>query len=169
MFASAEPERQLSEVLVHLGTLLAQRERGDILLVDGFSDASYLSNLFERAGDDGFVDLANGRNTWREFILPTSTPGLKLLPSGPGKVDDREAAGRVVSKLTAEFKKPFRFTLIDAGPANEAFAKMAGRCCDAAYLVVQLGKTNTEQARQALGELHRNGSRVLGCVVTNCV
>ena len=82
---------------------------------------------------------------------------------------ERENERAVLGRLFDEFNAAFRFTLIDAGGAADVFAKTAGRNCDAAYLIVQLGTTNTAAARTALGALYSEGARVLGCVVTNCV
>jgi len=59
------------------------------------------------------------------------------------------------------------FLLCAGGVASSPLAEIVGTSCDAGYLAIKLGQTDSAAARGALADLHRRGIRVVGCIAVS--
>lgn len=114
----------------------------------------------------GLVDVVAGRATLADAVLPTSRPGLSILPVGDrsdpvARVPVGSDLGPVLRALTPTFD----MVVVDA-PALAAspFALEAAALIEASILVVRQGVTDVEQVTSAAAKLEPFGFR--GAVLT---
>jgi Mrp family chromosome partitioning ATPase len=101
--------------------------------------------------------------------LPTPSPGLSVLPSGPAP----ESISKILySPALRQFfnhvRTRFDVVLIDAPPILEvADARVMGEFADGAVLVLRAGSTDRSDALEACQHLHEDGTVLLGTVLND--
>ena len=73
----------------------------------------------------------------------------------------------ILPQLFDQWKRAFRFLIVDAGNSYGVLARTLGRLCRVALFHVQLNTTDAEQAASAVAQLQADGVRLRGCVVSN--
>jgi hypothetical protein len=66
-------------------------------------------------------------------------------------------------------RDPFDLVIVDAGKADSPWAGPCLTAADAAYLIVQLGRTDRAQAVRMIASLKARRLTLKGCIVTNSV
>src|SRR5213078_4895179 len=99
--------------------------------------------------------------------VPTSVPGLFVLPSGGSR---RSASSLLHSERLAELlclaRQKFDMVIIDTPPmANIADARVVGRFGDAVILIVRSGQTTRDAALMAKSRFSEDGTPILGTIL----
>ncbi|MCH8923667.1 MAG: hypothetical protein IIA67_11045, partial [Planctomycetes bacterium] len=76
------------------------------------------------------------------------------------------AAGSRFGPLIDELRPHYRYILIDGGLVVSGSLAAEVECCDLAYLVLGLDKTDRREAVAAAAALKTSGVDVRGCIVT---
>jgi hypothetical protein len=110
----------------------------------------------------GLSDVMRGLADWTHVVRPTNVPRLWCVSNGT------HSDVRLGDDFGwEELRHRFGFTLVEAGPVNEAGTVELARSCDATYLVVSLHETRRAGAERALAALQASGTHVIGCVAAN--
>jgi len=171
MVTSALPGDGKTFTSINLALSMALERDVSVLLIDCDVAKRHISEIFGLADQPGLLDLLVDENLDPEAaIVPTTTRGLSILPSGrrvPGTAEllSSNRMRRIVTSLCT--RNPRRILLLDSPPllvTNEgrALVKMAGQV----VLVVRAGDTprHAVQAAVELFDAQQAGGVVLNQV-----
>ena len=158
MVTSAVPHEGKTFTSVNLALSLALEKNTTVLLVDGDFAKAHLSRTFGVGEEPGLVELLlNERLELGAQTLPTSVPGLSLLPAGRNTdtVTELIASARM-ERLVAEMlsRDPDRIVVFDSPPLlltteSRALASVVGQI----VMVVRAEETEQKAVLDALGYL----------------
>jgi capsular exopolysaccharide synthesis family protein len=148
---------------------IALAQAGDpTILIDADLRQPGLHRLLGVPGDAGLATFL--RETGAEPpLVPTSVPGLRLLPAGPIPPNPAEllASDRFRS-LLAWAREAATFVIIDAPPVTAVSDALAiAAIADGTLLIVRAGHTRRPAAQRAKEGLERVGATLLGVVLTD--
>jgi Mrp family chromosome partitioning ATPase len=158
--AAIESWRGQAELALALAGMLAERGRGDVLLIDGGGPGSTLTFELGHSRAAGLAQWLAAPRNWSKWIQPTGLRNLYFMPAGGGDL----APDADWPQALAALKNTFRHVIIDAIEAPPARLQLLARAATATYLTVPLGLAETLPAQQALTRLRGYGARVLGCI-----
>ena len=166
VLASVGSSRGTAETLVLAGTLLAERQQRELLLVDADFARRALTAALECQSPSGLRDSLDELAPVEPVCVDTGTHHLKVLPAGrTDGIDIEKSEGRLEAVLKA-LGDAYGIVLIDGGQAGTSLTSALARQADATYLVVELGAVEAAEAQAALRDLRAAGARVLGCIAT---
>ncbi len=167
LFTSPGDGEGKTSILVPVATVLADRLRDEVLLVDANVRRPGLGRFFDLSSNLGLVDVLEGVVDWTEIVCKTSIPHVSVLPGSRIPADGQWSISVVkFASLLNELRSQYRLILIDAVSLVHPFAAPMARHCEGVYLVVQLGHTSRQAIRQAVKVLERNDAMLLGGIVT---
>ncbi len=103
-------------------------------------------------------DRLRGFLSSRSRVRRGASSARLVVLAGPTAVGKGTVAGYI--------REHYPQVLLSVGSIESRTAIPLARQCDAAYLVVDLGRTGRQAALEALARLELGGVRVLGCVLT---
>lgn len=167
LFAGCETNQRVGKVAMNVAALLAERNLGKILLIDGdVVDKSLTDSLID-VDAAGLTEVLNRQQSAASAIMPTEMENLFFLAAGIASLSRQKTLNSRLASFNEELKKEFRFVLIDGGVAQELMPKTWCAFCDSTYLVVSLDDSLNTAASSAVVDLQSAGARLLGCIVTN--
>jgi exopolysaccharide/PEP-CTERM locus tyrosine autokinase len=158
MIASALAGEGKTFTCLNLCLSMAREEDWDVVLVDGDCKKPHLTRLFGAEAEFGFMDLLRDTSAqFDSFVMPTSVPGLSLLPAG--KRDERASeliASARMDALCAELaaNDTRRIVLFDSAPLlltteSAVLASHVGQV----VMVVQANRTPQKAVLAAIDKL----------------
>jgi capsular exopolysaccharide synthesis family protein len=158
-----------SSVLANLAVVMAQADK-KVIVVDADLRHPDLHEFFSLKNVRGLGNILVGETADISSLLcQTSVAGLRVLTSGAVQSNplDLLNSSRMTGALTSlmEMADIVLFNTAPLGSVSDA-AILASHV-DGVLLVVQLGKTRREQAKQAKDLLGRAHARLLGAVMVN--
>ena len=151
-----------------LAKVLALREPGGVLAVDGNFHCPGLARSVGVEANRGLGDVLSGKADWRETIQSTRENGLSILPASTALWAPEFPANTAnLADLLSELRREFRFVLFDAASLQYPEVAEMTRHFDGTYLVIELNRTSQGDARQAVRIIDNCEGRLLGCVLTN--
>lgn len=168
LFTSAGDGEGKTSTVASLAAALAGKVTEKVLAVDANFRSPALAGHFGIRADAGLVEVLNGRASWREVVQETSVDRLSVLPGGRFHTNDGSLPAEVeLASVLDSLRSGYRLVLVDAASLVYPEVAPMSRLCEGTYLVVELGRTPREVARQAVELIGQCGGRVLGCVLTN--
>ena len=161
MVTSTRPGEGKTFTTINLALSIAMERDLTVLLVDADVAKPSIARVLNYPGTAGLVDyLADHGRPLSDFILQTSLPKLRILPSGRRHVHSTELlASESMLKLVQELAQryPDRVVLFDSPPllATSEAAVLAG-LMGQVVMVVEAGKTKREEVNEALTLLNAN-------------
>jgi Mrp family chromosome partitioning ATPase len=154
-------------VAANLASAFARADN-DVVLVGAHGRPPSLASLFDVADIPGLTDVLAGRTTLPRIVQSVARqPRLRVVTPGgwgigtTGTLLQSEGARSVLRALAQRI----RYVIVDApSTAAGAEAQSLAAAADAALLVVELGRTRHAQVADAVTQLARVGTRVLGVV-----
>jgi Mrp family chromosome partitioning ATPase len=165
LFAPAEAGAAGDTWLLPLGVAFAQAHSGRVLIVEAASNESHWPMTVGIEFGVGLVDVLKSKADWHDAVRQTPVPRIDLLARGIGNWPvDSTAADRMHS-LWPELKLNYTLVMVVAAEGSGPLAAVLAAVCDAAVLVIELGKTPRSAAARTKRTLESRGGRVVGCVV----
>jgi Mrp family chromosome partitioning ATPase len=164
LFAAAGEHNDTGDLAAHLGAIFAG-QLGDTLLVDASLEHASLSQGLDAGDRPGMDEIIRHNKPWSSLVLPTAWPHLFLLPAG-ARVEAVSEPTEPWANVLAQAERRFRLVLVNGGAAASPICGAISRICDATFLVVRLGVTETHEARRAIADFRNRGARVLGTIAT---
>ena len=164
--SSPRPREGKTTTTLHMGTIMAQSGQR-VLLIDTDLRRPRLHKALAVSKERGLTNLLLGDTNYDEIIASTDVPNLFVLPSGPLPPNPAELL------LTNRFKvileelgTRFDRILLDSPPILAVTdAVLLGRISDGVILVVQAGKTYTDDVTMAVRQLRDVNASVLGVIL----
>ncbi len=159
LISSALAGEGKSFTCINLALSLAHERDHSVLLVDADVAKPHISRLFGAADEPGLLDLLDGdrRVDHRNFILPTSVPGLSLLPAGKARQYATEllASNRMEELMRALGEEdPQRIVVFDSPPVLlTSEARVLTRLVGQVVLVVHAGMTPQQAVLEAVDSI----------------
>lgn len=168
MFTSPGDGEGKTSMVAALAVALAEEVAEEVVLVDVNFRSPALANDFGIWADEGLVEVLTGERDWRQVVRKTSAKHLSVLPGGRfvGRDGPLPEDSKLASLLET-LRRSHRLVLVDAASLQHPEVAPLSGLCDGTYLVIALGQTERNAARQAARLIKRCGGRVLGCVLTN--
>jgi len=129
-----EEKEDLTGAIVRLGSALAERLEGEVLVV-GKAPAPDESSS-EWVGE-GWGDVLSDTEKWREVVRLADVSGVSFLPVG---CQGWSRSVRPSVEILEEFRRSYPLVLFDLGGADAHSAAWFS-CCDGVYLLVRLCRT----------------------------
>lgn len=154
------------DLLMHLAMLWAD-EGEKVLVVDGNVAAHRLTREL-LSQQEGRLETALRRQVRPTGlvprVLPLATTGVSLLALHGVDLSSQEPAS--LQREWESLKKRYTTILIDGGSSQVTALKMLGQLSDATYMVIHLGVTESQAAKQHVSYLQSIGANVQGCLAT---
>jgi capsular exopolysaccharide synthesis family protein len=139
-------------------------------VIDGDIRRGALHTVFAPAAQvPGLTDFLAGEAVLGEILLPTSHPGLFLVPSGRRRRNGPELlAGEGMVNLLRDLRQQFDAIIVDSAPLGAGIDPFAlGVATGAMLIVLRTGETDRKLAQAKLEVLDRMPVRVLGTVLND--
>lgn len=167
MVTSSASGEGKSACVTNLGIVLA--DCGDsVLIVDGDLRKSSIHKFFKLESKRGLSEyLAEPRAKYEDFLLPTSYPGLMLMPGGgvPPNPPALFSMGAFRDFILAARSK-FGWVLVDTPPILAVTdANIIGEVADLALVVVSYNTSHLPLVQESLEQLRRQDHEVAGLVM----
>jgi Mrp family chromosome partitioning ATPase len=168
MFTSPGDGEGKTSMLAALAVALAEEVAEDVVVVDANFRNPALANDFGIWADQGLVEVLTGEMDWRQVVRKTSAKHLSVLPGGRFPGDEGPLPEDLkLASLLETLRRGHRLVLVDTASLQYPEVAPLSGMCDGTYLVVALGETERNAARQAVRLIERCGGQLLGCVLTN--
>ncbi|MCZ6500477.1 MAG: AAA family ATPase [Gammaproteobacteria bacterium] len=141
---------------INLALSLAHERDHKVLLVDADVAKPHISKLFGADAEPGLLDLLDSDRPvdHRDFVVPTSVPGLSLLPAGKARTYATEllASNRMEELMRALGKEdPQRIVVFDSPPVLlTSEARVLTRLVGQVVVVVLAGMTPQQAVLEAV-------------------
>lgn len=120
----------------------------------------------DAVASSGLSEVLTGQKTLQECVWATQYPTLSLLFSGvfpPNPVDLLN--GKYFKKIIAASRDVYDYVIIDTPPIGEVIdAAAVAPACDGILLVAAGGKVHARMVRDAVDQLRKSGTPLLGIV-----
>jgi tyrosine-protein kinase Etk/Wzc len=140
------------------------------VVIDGDIRRGALHSVFAPASQTpGLTDYLAGEAVLGEVLLPTSHPGLFLVPSGRRRRNGPELlAGEGMVNMVRDLRQQFDAIIVDSAPLGAGIDPFAlGVATGAMLIVLRTGETDRKLAQAKLEVLDRMPVRVLGTVLND--
>lgn len=167
--SSPGPGDGKSFVSANLGMALADGGYRTVV-IDGDIRRGALHSVFAPAAQTpGLTDFLAGEAVLGEVLLPTSHPGLFLVPCGRRRRNGPELlAGEGMIGLLRDLRQQFDAIIVDSAPLGAGIDPFAlGVATGAMLIVLRTGETDRKLAQAKLEVLDRMPVRVLGTVLND--
>ena len=167
--SSPGPGDGKSFVSANLGMALADGGYRTVV-IDGDIRRGALHSVFAPASQTpGLTDFLAGEAVLSEVLLPTSHPGLFLVPCGRRRRNGPELlAGEGMVGLLRDLRQQFDAVIVDSAPLGAGIDPFAlGVATGAMLIVLRTGETDRKLAQAKLEVLDRMPVRVLGTVLND--
>lgn len=157
---------ECADLLLHLAMLLAD-EGEQVLVVDGnITNPRLAGELLAQREEQPETGKRRGAKipSLTSRVLPLGTRGLSLLPLARYDLTSQDL--QLVEKEWEQLLQRYTTILVEGGNSATPQLRLLGQLCDATYLVVRLGTSDTISAQAQLQFLRSSGARVLGCLAT---
>jgi succinoglycan biosynthesis transport protein ExoP len=137
------------------------------LLIDGDLRRGALREAFGVSSNIGFSEVLKQEVNWQEVVVPTSYPGLFLLPRGKTLGQPSEHLLREsTDQLLKEMYNHYDYIIIDSSPvlAADDSTSLAPKI-DATLFVVRLSYTSARLIRKSLELLYNRQVNVAGVIL----
>jgi len=166
LVTSCGPQEGKSVVTANLAVSTAQSGLETVLL-DADLRRPILHQVFGIENQVGLASYLKGRSSREEIVIPTSIPGLSLVPCGPipsnpAELLESPRLAELIGYLE-ESRKRIIFDSPPAGALTDA-AIIAGRV-DGVILTIFAGKGHRKFVQQTKVQLEKAGARIFGVVL----
>ena len=169
---STQPHEGKTTVATNFAIALAETNQR-VLLIDAHLERPRLHSIFGALNTSGFAGLLenigfHSRHSIAEHSLPTTIPGLFLLPAGAAA---KSFASRLYSPrlpgLLESMRREFDAIVIDAAPLSSLDSRPLARAADGVVVVIGTRIVSPLVAKAAMERLAEDGAHVLGAVMNN--
>lgn len=166
MVTSALPGEGKTTIASNLAVALADAG-ADTIVVGTDLRKPALHKVFGKENRIGVTSILTGHATLEEALQPTDHPRLRFLPSGPVPPNPAEMlASKAMRRLIAEVEASAEMVIFDSAPVIAVTdAALLAPAVGGTLLVVGIGQTPRDIARQAKEQLEKVNAVILGVVV----
>lgn len=161
--AAADPWQNMADVASRLALCLAEREEGEVLLIE--RDLA-TRDLSPAAPAWGLADLAVGRATCSQAAVPTSAARLSLLAADSAVPQEDPPISEQWRSTMKQLKQRFRY-IVSAIRLDNPGPDPWLASFDAVYLAVAFHSTSQAAAAATLARLKAAGANACGCIALN--
>lgn len=169
LFAGSEWNPHVDETCAQVAYQLASRNVGKVLLADSEFEKSELTNATGTEFQPGMAEIFNKRMDIDGCIADHDEANMDFLPVGNEPVWHWRIAGENIRSMVKDFKSRYQFVCVSVGDARSDAAKIWAAEAEGAFLVVSLANSSRTVAKSAVDQMHANGARLLGCIVSDAV
>ncbi|RHW42805.1 polysaccharide biosynthesis tyrosine autokinase [Neobacillus notoginsengisoli] len=166
MITSANGQEGKSTVAANFAISLAQQGK-KVLLIDANLRNPILDFSFKVKNSIGLSNLLNGRVRFEDTIADTGIQGVDLLPSGPIPLNPAELLGSPnMESLILKSTGLYDVVLLDTFSILEVSdAKILANQCDGLIIVIQSGKTKSDDIMKVKKQLKHSKAKCLGIIL----
>lgn len=167
-FTSAMPQEGKTSTVINLAVSFSQLQQ-KVLLVEADMRRPRISRVFGANSIKGLSSYLTGKVPLKEAIQATGVENLWLLPCGPIPPNPGELLNSDKMKhMLQEACDVFDIVMIDTPPVLAVIdSVVVSAMCDAVVFVVKSGKTGKKALQDAVGELTRYRSKIIGSVLND--
>jgi len=158
-----------STLASNLAITMAQTDQKVLILDADFRKPSQQKTFKTDNEAIGLCGVLAGRNDLSEAIRRSSVKNLDVLPCGPIPPNPSEMLNsRAFAELLVELSQRYDHIVLDAPPVMPVTdARILGAICNVTVLVLRADKSNRRPSQQAVKDLMKVGTQILGVVVND--
>ena len=174
LLTSATPQEGKSTITTNLGVTLAQGNNRVILVESDLRRPSFhrildgLTRPHEEEGQGGLTGLlCNEERAILPELIDVGVSGLKVLPAGSTPINPADLLGSErMSQIIQELQAECDFLLLDSPPIlSAADPIILSKRVDGVVLVATFGQTNSDDLGDAVAQIHRSNTPLLGYIL----
>jgi capsular exopolysaccharide synthesis family protein len=165
VFSSALPKEGKTTTVANLAVSFSQLSE-KVLVIDSDLRRPRLHRIFKARNSTGLSGYLTGKVSLEEAIQKTSVDNVWILPSGLIPPYPAELLNsKKMREMLQELKSSFDFILLDTTPVLGVIdAVIVSSMADSAVLVIKAGETVKKPFLNAVGELRKTNTKILGVV-----
>jgi capsular exopolysaccharide synthesis family protein len=167
MFTGIDHGTGVTTAVVNFGRALAETSSRRVLIIDTNLRTPRLHSIFELNPDDGITELFLNNGVKTCAFKKVGEGQLSVITCGRNCSDGVNYFERErIDGLIKEALDKFDFVLLDSAPiAKFADSQTICSLADGVVLVIEAGKTRSQQALRAKKELEDAGGKLLGVIL----
>ena len=165
---SSGPGEGKSTTVANLAVVFAQQGK-KVLLIDSDLRKPTMHYTFNFANTFGLTNVLTKQSKLHDVMKESMEKNLYILTSGPIPPNPAELlSSKVMEQFMKEIEEEFDMILFDSPPLLAVTdGQILASKCDGTILVVNSGKTGTDQAMKAKELLNAANSHILGVVLNS--
>ena len=169
VFCGVEPGDGPGWICARASEALSAQVQSSVCTVDASFRDPGLSQYFGVDSQAGLTDALLNPGTVENFVQPTATSNLWLLPWGSESSDGHAVLtpDRIQSHL-ADMRARFEYILVSTPPMHQSADAIAlGQASDGVVLVLEANSSRRDAAQRTKSNLQAANIRLLGAVLNN--
>ena len=167
-FTSAMPQEGKTSTVVNLAVSFAQLQQ-KVFVVEADMRRPRISRIFGVKNARGLSSYLTGKVPLKDVIQPTGVENLWVLPCGPIPPNPGELLNSNKMKhMIEEAYDVFDVVMIDTPPVLAVIdSVVVSAISDAVVFIVKSGKTGKRMLQDAVGELTKYRSKIIGVILND--
>ncbi|MBV9268353.1 MAG: polysaccharide biosynthesis tyrosine autokinase [Acidobacteriaceae bacterium] len=165
LVTSAMPGEGKSTAIIHLGIAHSEQAKRTLIIDADLRRPS----IHKRLHLDGVTGLSNvllGEAAWKDVVVQSAWPELKVLPAGMASRRASDLVGSMMIDILDEAAKQYDLVLVDAPPLlGFAEAMQIATAVDGVVVMAQAGQTSRKAVATVLAMLKRLRVSFIGLVL----
>lgn len=167
LITSCLPGEGKSSIAFELSKSLARSDNKVLLVDSDIRKSKFLLTRGVRGVEFGLTHYLSGQAEMKDVFYKLNIKNLVFVPTGPAVPNPAELINnKKFEKLIVASWKIFDYIIIDASPIGAVIdAAIIAKHCDGVVLVIEQGKVNRRMAVQAVEQIKRTETQILGTVL----
>lgn len=164
---SCVPGEGKSSIAFELAKSLARSDNKVLLIDADIRKSKFLRVRGARGVDLGLTHYLSGQAELKDIFYRVNIKNMAFIPTGPSVPNPTELIeNERFIKLIEVSRKVYNYIIIDATPIGAVIdAAIVAKQCDGVVMVIEQGKTSRRMIGQAIEQLKRTETRILGAVL----
>lgn len=167
VLTSSLPGEGKSSISFELAKSLARSDKKVLLIDADIRKSKFLRTRGVKGVDAGLTHFLSGQAEMKDIFYRMNIKNIALIPTGPSVPNPTELLeNERFVKLIEVSRKVYNYIIIDASPIAAVIdAAIVAKQCDGVVMVIEQGKTSRRVIGQAIEQLKRSETRILGAVL----
>ena len=166
MFVGVTREIDVDSAASRIATCMANRDLGQVALIDGNQMSGQITQLFGLQSETGIADAIFADEPANQLAVSTENSSLKVIGTG---LKDLSGVGNQIpnaKRTTESLQNSFEYSIISGGVAGDELTDAWSSLVDGVYLIVDMDQTDRDATIRTVDYFRQKGVRIVGCIAT---
>ncbi len=166
MFVGVTREIDVDSAASRIATCMANRDLGQVALIDGNQMSGQITQLFGLQSETGIADAIFADEPANQLAVSTENTSLKVIGTG---LKDLSGVGNQIpnaKRTTESLRNSFEYSIISGGVAGDELTDAWSSLVDGVYVIVDMDQTDRDATIRTVDYFRQKGVRIVGCIAT---